>query len=33
MTVHENIRRIRLEKHMTQEQVAKACGTVSATML
>lgn len=32
MTVHENIRRIRLEKHMTQEQVAKACGTVSATI-
>lgn len=32
MTVHENMRRIRLEKHMTLEQVAKACGTVSATI-
>lgn len=32
MTVHENMRRIRLEKHMTQEQVAEACGTVSATI-
>lgn len=32
MTVHENIRRIRLEKHMTQEQVAKACGTVGAVI-
>ena len=30
MTVHENIRRIRLEKHMTQEQVARACGTTGA---
>ena len=32
MTVHENMRRIRLEKHMTQEQVAKACGTVGAVI-
>ena len=32
MTIHENIRRIRLEKHMTQEQVAKACGTVGAVI-
>lgn len=30
MTIHENIRRIRLEKHMTQKQVAQACGTANA---
>lgn len=30
MTIHENIRRIRLEKHMTQKQVARACGTADA---
>lgn len=30
MTVNENIRRIRLEKGMTQKQVAQACGTADA---
>lgn len=32
MTVNENIRRIRIEKGLTQKQVAEACGTVSATI-
>lgn len=32
MTVHENIRRIRIEKGLTQKQVAEACGTVDATI-
>lgn len=30
MTVNDNIRRIRLEKGMTQKQVAQACGTADA---
>lgn len=30
MTVNENIRRIRLEKGLTQKQVAQACGTADA---
>lgn len=32
MTVNENIRRIRLQKGMTQKQVAEACGTVDAVI-
>lgn len=32
MTLNENIRRIRLQKGMTQKQVAEACGTVDAVI-
>ena len=32
MTIHQNIRKIRLEKGLTQKQVAEACGTVDATI-
>lgn len=32
MTVNENIRRIRLQKGLTQKQVAEACGTVDAVI-
>ena len=32
MTIGENIRRIRIEKGMTQKQVAEACGTVDAAI-
>lgn len=32
MTVYENMRRIRLEKHMTQKQVASACGMTDAAI-
>ena len=32
MTVNENIRRIRLQKGMTQKQVAEACGSVDAVI-
>lgn len=32
MTVHENMRRIRIEKHMTQEDVGKACGMTGAAV-